>query len=612
MKNVLGLAVVSLLLGCSANVDPVESDPAGPDENLGQASSAYVNASFTVKSFANKCVDVGGDAYQAVGSPVYIYSCNGSTAQSLRAVELTDGSYDFRLVTNRGFCLGVSGGSVAVGRALVLQTCVNAPAAIPPTQRFGFDGDTLFVGAQTSSGSIARDLVVEVLRGRGANRTPLVVGTREVDPAEDFRFVPVNPNVLHPHSGFRRVRNLGELDAALGEATLPGKPGRVIELAPNTSIRIDNVDWRFLKAGTTLRGNRRGMTDGPEIFRANTQEGALFKVDGDNVRVTGLRLRGFSTSKADNLPGLNGLLVENLQHRVLVDHNELSAFTSAAVDVRGPNETNRLDGCYYQGDPPVRNTRVVANWIHDNSRQNLGYGVMSEDGGNVLIDGNTFARNRHAIAADSNGKTSYTATFNLVTESNTYCNFWVCWKEHDFDVHGSGAEYEGGPGGFDFEIRSNTFFPNLGKNVNLRGYPCNQATIVDNAYYNNPTSLWLDTAGGNLTVARNQFYPELTTTAPGDFDGDGVQDDFIGTGTAWYYRPGRTKEWRLLNRYNERHMQLTFGDFDGDGRTDVRVVDAQGRTVTSWGGSSPWDDGSNGSVIGTPVFGGSPTDIAPR
>lgn len=588
MRRILGLAAVSVLLGCSSEVEPADEA-----ETVEQTSSAFVNASFTLRSFANKCVDVGGDAYQAVGAPVYIHSCNGSTAQSLRAVEVLDGTFDFRLITNKGFCLGVRGpGGVGVGRAIELQTCANAPATIPSTQRFAYDGDTLFVGTQMF-GRVARDLVVEVSRGRGANRTPIVVGTRELDPAEDFRFVPANPNVPYPHSGLRRVTNLAQLDAALSAPP----PGVVIEVAPGAMITVSDSAWRFLGPGVTLRGNRRGMNDGPEIHRPLAAPGKLFKVAGDNVRVTGLRLRGFSTAKDDDLADVTGVLAEDPAYRVLVDHNEMSAWTDAAVRVKASWETK---GCYI-GAPPAQNARVIANYIHDNAREGLGYGVVSSSGGNPYIDGNTFARNRHAVAADFRGQTSYTAQFNLVTESNHYCHApLLCWKEHDFDVHGSegGDSFQGGVAGHLFFMTSNTFLPD-GKNIDIRGTPCNLALINGNVFFNNNQSDAIENASTiafKVQISDNTFPPENKSLVQGDFDGDGVVDDFFGTGAAWYYRPGRTKDWRILNRYNERHQQLTFGDFDGDGRTDVRVVDAQGKTVTSWGGSSPWDDGSNGTL----------------
>jgi hypothetical protein len=74
----------------------------------------------------------------------------------------------------------------------------------------------------------------------------------------------------------------------------------------------------------------------------------------------------------------------------------------------------------------------------------------------------------------------------------------------------------------------------------------------------------------------------------GDFDGDGVQDLFLATGTAWYYSPAGVAEWRLLSARPQRTTDLLFGDFDGDGRTDV-VTLSGGHLMVSWGGVSDWE-----------------------
>jgi len=580
MRRILGVAVASAIsatVGCSSEV--TKGDDRGDVESTGQTASALVDASFVVTGLARKCIDFGGDAYQAVGAPVYLHACNGTTAQKLRVVELADGSHDVSLRTNRGFCLGVRGG-VGVGRAIELQVCNAASAA----QRFALDGDTIFVGTQTS-GRVARDLVVEVDRGRGVNRTPLVVGVRDLDPAEDFRFGATSFAALLPTSGFKMVTNVPELDRALEAAHW----GSVIVVAPNTTLRIDDADYRDLRGGVTLRSDRRGMVDGSEIHRANGQTGVAFRVVGDNVRITGLRLRGPSTSKDGSLPTVAGIQSPDPAYRVLVDHDELSAWTDAGVSVQGGRDAK---ACYV-GNTLAQNTRVIASYIHDNARQNMGYGVASVYGGNPYVDGNTFARNRHAVSADFKGQTSYTAVYNLVTESNDYC--WpsrpFCLKEHDFDVHGegSGDHFEGGQAGYQFTMRWNTFFPD-GTNVHIRGTPCKLALVTDNSFFNNTSSDAIELESPVRVTATPNLYreaPPLLVT--GDFDGDGTQDDFMGTGAAWFYRPGGTKEWRILNRFNERTERLTFGDFDGDGRTDVRTIDSQGRTQTSWGGSSPWD-----------------------
>jgi len=586
MRKLLLLAVMSTALGCAAGAEPDAEDGTVDGENTGQATSALVNANFRVIGLGGKCVDVGGDAYQAVGSPVFMYPCNGTTAQRLRVVEHGDGTHDVSLRSNLGFCLGVQSGVVSASRAIELQACdMSAPA-----QRFALDGDSIMVGTQ-SSGRVARDLVVEVNRGRGKNRTPLVVGLRDVDPSEDFRFESTSFAALFPTSGFRMIMSRGDLDSALAASHW----GSVIEVARDTTIRIDDAIERELREGVTLRSNRKGLNPGSEIYRANGELGAAFVAVGNDVRVTGLRFRGPSTTEGDTAPKVIGIRGEDPARRLLVDHNEFSAWTDTGVLLKGSYDS--LEICHETLTPPPQNTRVVANYFHDNVRDGAGYGVASIRGGNPLIDGNTFQRNRHAIAADARGHTSYTAKFNLVTSGNSYCNWGGlnCNKEHDFDVHGNGEDGVGGMAGHSFEIRSNTFMSPRDRFIYVRGTPCNTVRVRDNVFFRvSPEQVRSWTFKSKADDGHQEFLNNVTvdghpSQVVGDFDGDGVQDDFMGTGTAWYYRAGRSTEWRLLNRSPEKTEQLTFGDFDADGRTDVRMVDAQGRTQTSWGGSSPWD-----------------------
>ena len=73
----------------------------------------------------------------------------------------------------------------------------------------------------------------------------------------------------------------------------------------------------------------------------------------------------------------------------------------------------------------------------------------------------------------------------------------------------------------------------------------------------------------------------------GDFDGDGVDDLFIGTGSGWFFSPAGKAEWRFLNRMPEHASALRFGDFDGDGRADVLALHGA-ELVVSWAGVSSW------------------------
>ena len=62
---------------------------------------------------------------------------------------------------------------------------------------------------------------------------------------------------------------------------------------------------------------------------------------------------------------------------------------------------------------------------------------------------------------------------------------------------------------------------------------------------------------------------------------------YSGTGAAWYFSSGGRAEWRFLSRMPEKASELRFGDFDGDGRTDVLALH-EGKIGISWAGGSPW------------------------
>src|SRR5262249_39961992 len=139
------------------------------------------------------------------------------------------------------------------------------------------------VGTQ-ASGRVTRDYVIEPDQDHTAAYTPLVVGTREVSDAEYFRFWGVRDGSTAPTSGFIRAADEAALYTALGFGW-----GTVIEV---DSLNITNSESKPFCAGVTLRGYRKHTDQGPEIVYTGTAKEAAFWVAEDNVRITGLRLRG--------------------------------------------------------------------------------------------------------------------------------------------------------------------------------------------------------------------------------------------------------------------------------------------------------------------------------
>ena len=330
---------------------------------------------------------------------------------------------------------------------------------------------------------------------------------------------------------------------------------------------------------------------------------------GDEVRITGLRLQGTSRSTARNQTGSIGVYAhEDSFVHTIVDHNDISAWTENGVRAGGNDSlTATVCDSSETSDPQARphKTFVVRNFIHHNRMQDFGYGVEANVGGYPFIDGNTFVSNRHAIASGyGTVHSGYRAWHNLVlSDAPLQTGFGPFdFYTHDFDMHGMNCNGFGGSGGDYVEMFQNTFLGANRHNYELRGNPCNSTDYHSNvslesegdAVNFNANSCGIQVGGStdNINVGSNPnqfgFANPTNRLGVGDFDGDGDQDVFLATGTAWYYAPAANAEWRFLSTKTEKIDQVLLGDFDGDGRTDVVAIH-NGQFVVSWAGISDWE-----------------------
>ncbi len=456
---------------------------------------------------------------------------------------------------------------------------------------FALDGDSIILASN-------RDLVVKVQNNRGANRTPLVLGKRELADAEFWTFVATDGSGMKPTSGFVRVNAdpYPPLETiAFVKAVQNATWGTVIEIDPNARIS-KAAELLVVPAGVTIRGDRRFTNLGPELSTDGPAKEGLLGIRDNDVRITGLRLRGPSRSTDGNGYDSRGILISDDALRTIIDHNDLSDWTTAAVFVSKDNDVRECE--VWNGSRP-QNVRVVRNFIHHNEKQDSGYGVCTNVGGFPPVDGNTFVTNRHAIKSGGEERTGYRAWYNLVLSDAPLQH--DLWHTQDFDVHGMGDNGFGGRGGDYFEIAGNTFLGTDRENFDVRGDPCNWVDFHNNisAQDRGDAIECRDYCAKVKGLDNSQFGVKDITShlGVGDFDGDKRDDVFLATGAAWYYSSAGQSEWRFINAQTDGISALRFGDFDGDGRTDV--LTQHGRDlVVSWGGASKWEklNESNGRI----------------
>jgi hypothetical protein len=543
------------------------------------------DSAFYIHDLGHRCWDFGAEASWAVGKPVYIYSCNGSVAQQVRVRE-TD-SHDVHLGVRSLFCIGVRGGKVIAGAPLELQVCDDTS----PAQRFAVDGDAVLMGSQTS-GMVTREFVIAPQFYHTPSTTPLVVSVRQVSDAEYFRFEAVDRSGAPPTSGFRHILTEAELDADLALGW-----GTVIEVDP-APLELKGQFPKPIHSGVTLRGYRKYTFQGPEVHTCTTTDQPMFVITEDNVRITGLRLRGpFNDPRCQSSNvSAQAILIqptaEDVPHVpiVLVDHLDVGYFTASAVDTRGtdPGESPTCPTGPVEF-PRLTPVRVIGNFIHHIEKRDPfdSYGSVTGQGAFILNQGNIFYQTyAHSIAADPTATTGYHA----------YDNFFLSnqRKTHVVDMHPTGHA-EGTRAGDYFDVGWNTFLPTGHENIHDSGTPCRFTAIHHNIFLQSESEaivtatkdLAKHVVYANTFNAQDEHVNPISDLAVGDFDGDGTDDVFVGTGAAWYFSSGAASEWRFLNRMPERASSLLFGDFDGDGRTDIIALHA-GNIDVSWGAMSPW------------------------
>ena len=331
-------------------------------------------------------------------------------------------------------------------------------------------------------------------------------------------------------------------------------PGTTVRVGDQVRLDLSLFENIVIAEGVQLLGSRSSVRAGPLLFTRSRPE-ILFAVRGDDVRISGLRIRGPDFG-VPNASGNKRAIASGSNVELEIDHNEISGFQGVGVELR--DNDGRIAPF---GLPRVR---VHDNLIHHIRHVGkLGYGIAVKDGSFAWIERNVFDYNRHAIEGDGDPKTGYLAYDNLVLPNGgEHRHFPVYgWDyTHQFDMHGSrhcgigslfsDSLYNCGIGGHHIDIRYNSFFYARAAAVKIRGTPVERpcgATI----YYN---SFWHRSIGSAVQWTQQNVCRAANTTSVRPrvraclIDGDGELDNFLPTGRTWWYQHSRRMHWTFIRR----------------------------------------------------------------
>lgn len=195
-------------------------------------------------------------------------------------------------------------------------------------------------------------------------------------------------------------------------------PGAITLTVPNQSAAVHVKSGQTLFSDRGIEGSAGALLQTPYL---NEEANAypVYTVES-GARITGLRIEGpygESNTPAKTIgmqftPGSSGIEIDN---------NEIYNWPWSGVNIK-----TSVDN------------KIHHNFIHNNIRSELGYGVVVQNGNaQAEIYCNTFNANRHAIAGSGNDGEGYHAHDNLILSGGGRGAY------HQFDMH-KGSQGHGG------------------------------------------------------------------------------------------------------------------------------------------------------------------------
>lgn len=301
--------------------------------------------------------------------------------------------------------------------------------------------------------------------------------------------------------GYSDIINSGDADYFVNNKTdllnalISAISGDIVYVNDSVELNLSGEESINIPANITLASGRgNGSSEGALLYSDFSGTVPLFLVGGDDVRITGLRIKGDdNTSDVFAYDVSVSVGIQTVYDNLEIDNNDISGWSQAAI--YGAGGANEIF--------------IHHNYIHHNQRQALGYGVELGIGSvDALIEGNLFNYNRHNVAGAGSVENIYEARYNLILNESL---------SHSLDMHGGLDRVDGTIiAGGSIDIHHNTFQYVDGRAVAIRGVPYNYVNIHHNWFYHNvsyrnATDMYgsdvIYTWGDNRNISKNVYTP---------------------------------------------------------------------------------------------------------
>lgn len=287
----------------------------------------------------------------------------------------------------------------------------------------------------------------------------------------------------------------------------------------------------------------------------------VFRIFGDNIRITGLRFQGPSDAinEGERQDAYMKKCIFSPDHENLeIDNCEFYFWPESAIEI-GRSSLN---------DPLVGNY-VHHNYIHHNRQHHFGYGTSVYES-QVIFSSNLYEANRHDIAGGGGPNCSYEAFCNTILQGGV---------SHNFDMHAEGAEDSSSNAGRIMYIHHNDFIDVGGVeriggnnyNIMLRGRPDVICRVENNRFaHRNIADVIRQSSTnpycgfGNVFVVNNLFEKD---SYKGCFAPHNWSQGYDYNKTDFNYNIYDL--YSFVNNCGYVSNSFFYGDFDGDSKTDV-------------------------------------------